>query len=131
MEFREVRGLRASDLFAETQFKRTQLQNTLSKTFLETAPPSGLSALRSTVQTLSVEFPSNAEICGTSSSSGRPCRPASDPGPRPLRRSRATCFRAHSSDSLPLFLSLSLHPPPPQHNHYVPTETYVLSFFSL
>lgn len=130
MEFRDECGFRASDdLFEETHpweiYQTDKMIRQFIKILFGKRPAQRtLGTPQHRPDSISVQFPSKAEICGTSSSSGRPCSFRPRPSPSPLARHMLS--RALLLLSPPLSLS-----PPPKHNHYVPTENKVLYFFSL
>lgn len=127
MEFREECGFRASDdLFKETHPWKIYQTDTMIRQFIKNLfgkrpAQRTLGTPQHRPDSISVQFPSNSEICGTSSSSGRPCSFRPRPSPSPLSR--------HMLSRALLLLSPPLSLSPPKHNHYVPNEDYVLSFF--
>lgn len=127
MEFREECGFRAyDDLFVETHPWEIYQTDTMIRQFIKNL--FGKRPAQRTPQhrpdSISVQFPSNAEICGTSSSSGRPCSFRLRPSPSPL--SRHMLSRALLLLSPPLSLSL---PPPKTQSLRTNREQSLIFFF--
>lgn len=129
MEFREECGFRASDdLFEETHPWEIYQTDTMIRQFIKNLfgkrPAQWtLGTPQHRPDSISVQFPSNAEICGTSSSSGRPCSFRPRPSPSPLSR--------HMLSRALLLLSPppSLSPPPQIQSLRTNREPCLIFFF--